>query len=223
VYTAQRGAHKHDQSTANTIPRSATQSHSSHSETQRSDAHATTPIRNRNTAAQHPTHCARDCARDKSTPKTRIVYRAYDAATMLHILAGSTRTSRTCRLAPRSPLPSHHKHARADTRDETSPTQHNGTAASWRVPPNTARHTAPTTPDTAHRKSHPVTHAASAPHSPQSYQAAQRRRDAAGELVQAQVQHPAGHTISHRVTPWHPTPPPTPASRPQRIAAQRIA
>jgi hypothetical protein len=44
---------------------------------------------------------------------------------------------RTCRIAPRSPLPSHHKHTRADTRDETSPTQHNGTAASWRVSPNT--------------------------------------------------------------------------------------
>jgi hypothetical protein len=44
---------------------------------------------------------------------------------------------RTCRLAPRSPTPSHHKHARADTRDETSPTQHNGTAASWRVSPKT--------------------------------------------------------------------------------------
>jgi hypothetical protein len=57
---------------------------------------------------------------------------------MLHIFAGPTRTSRTCRLAPRSPLPSHHTHARADTRDETSPTHHNGTAASWRVSPKTA-------------------------------------------------------------------------------------
>jgi hypothetical protein len=28
---------------------------------------------------------------------------------------------------------------------------------------------------------------------------------------------------SHRVTPWHPTPPPTPASRPRRSAAQRSA
>jgi hypothetical protein len=89
--------------------------------------------------------------------------------------------------------------------------------------PHTVRHTAPTTPHTTHRKSHPVTHAASAPHSLQSCQAAQRRRDAAGELVSAPVQPPAGHTNSHRVTPWHPTPPPTPASRPQRIAAPRIA
>ena len=90
--------------------------------------------------------------------------------------------------------------------------------------PRTARHTAPTTPHAAHRKSHPVTHAASAPHSRQSCQAAQRRRDAAGECVVVQVQVPAGHTNSHRVTRWHPTPPPTPASRPQHhSAAQRIA
>jgi hypothetical protein len=86
-------------------------------------------------------------------------------------------------------------------------------------------HTAPTTPHTAHwhRKSHPVTHAASAQHSQQSCQAVQRRWDAAGELVVAQDQHPAGHTNSHRVTPWHPTPHPTPASRPQRISAHRLA
>jgi hypothetical protein len=89
--------------------------------------------------------------------------------------------------------------------------------------PHTARHTAPTTPYAANRKSHPVTHAASAPHSRQSCQAAQRRRDAAGEMVATQPQCPAGHTNSHRVTPWHPTPPPTPASRPQRISAHRIA
>jgi hypothetical protein len=88
--------------------------------------------------------------------------------------------------------------------------------------PHKARHTAPSAPHTAHRKSHPVTHAASTPHSLQSCQAAQRRRDAAGELVAEQVQRPAGHTNSHRVTPWHPTLP-TPASRPQRIASQRSA
>jgi hypothetical protein len=83
--------------------------------------------------------------------------------------------------------------------------------------PRTARHTAPTTPHATHRKSHPVTHAASAPHSRQSCQIAQRRRDAAGECVVAQVQPPAGHTNSHRVTPWHPTPPQTPAAH--RIAS----
>ncbi len=54
---------KHAQSTAKTIPRSAVPSHSSHSETRCSDAHATTQIRNRNTtAAQRPTHCARASA-----------------------------------------------------------------------------------------------------------------------------------------------------------------
>jgi hypothetical protein len=88
--------------------------------------------------------------------------------------------------------------------------------------PQTTRYTAPPTPHAAHGKSHPVTHAASAPHSLQSCLAAQRRRDAAGELVAVQVQPPAGHTSSHRVTPCHPALSPTPASRPQRIAAQRI-
>jgi hypothetical protein len=48
-------------------------------------------------------------------------------------------------------------------------------------------------PHTAHRKSHPVTHAASAPHSHKSCQAAQRRWDATGELVVVQPQLPAGH------------------------------
>jgi hypothetical protein len=91
-----------------------------------------------------------------------------------------------------------------------------------RTPP-TARHTAKTTPHAAHRKSHPVTHAASAPHSRQSCQAAQRRRDAAGELVAVQEQLPAGHTNNHRVTPWQPTLPLTPASNAaQRSASQRI-
>jgi hypothetical protein len=100
------------------------------------------------------------------------------------------------------------KHHRSQTAAQTS---------------HTARYTAPTNPHTAHKTSHPVTHAASAPHSLQSCQAAQRRRDATGELVAAQGQVSAGHTNSHRVTPWHPTPPPTPASHPQRIASQRIA
>ncbi len=102
------------------------------------------------------------------------------------------------------------------------PRNHHCTHTAARTP-HTARHTAPTTPHTADRKSHPVTHTASAPHSRQSCQAAQRRRDAVGELVATQVQMPAGHTNSHRVTPWHPTPPPTPASRPQHISAHRIA
>jgi hypothetical protein len=89
--------------------------------------------------------------------------------------------------------------------------------------PHTARNTEPTTPHTTHRKSHPITHAASAPHSRQSCQAAQRRRDAAGELVTVQHQTPAGRTNSHRVTPWQPTPPPKPTSRPRCISGHRIA
>ncbi len=60
--TQRTEAHTDEQSTANTIPRSAAPSHSSHSETRCSDAHATIQSRNRNTAAQHPTHCARDSA-----------------------------------------------------------------------------------------------------------------------------------------------------------------
>jgi hypothetical protein len=102
------------------------------------------------------------------------------------------------------------------SRDNSALREHHCTHTAARTP-HTPRHTAPRTPHTAHRKSHPVTHAASAPHSLQSCQAAQRRRDAAGELVVAQPQPPAGHTNSHRVTPWHPTPPPPPASRPRRI------
>jgi hypothetical protein len=63
---------------------------------------------------------------------------------------------------------------------------------------------APRTRRRARRKTHPVIHAAAAPHSRQSCQAAQRRRDAAGELAPVQVQRPAGYTNSHHVTPWHP-------------------
>jgi hypothetical protein len=60
--TQRSETHKHEQSTAETIPRSAAPSHGSPSETRCSDAHATTQIRSCNTAAQHPTHCARDSA-----------------------------------------------------------------------------------------------------------------------------------------------------------------
>jgi hypothetical protein len=109
------------------------------------------------------------------------------------------------------------QHARRTSR--TAATTAHCASIARRTPPHarrhTTRHTARRTPHTAHRKTPPVTHAASAPHSPKIRQAGQRRRDAAGELVAAQVQLSAGHTNSHRVTPWHPTPPPpTPASRP---------
>jgi hypothetical protein len=115
-------------------------------------------------------------------------------------------------------------HARTTSR--TAPTTAQCAIITACTPPR-ARHThstAHSSNNTTHptETSHPVTHAASAPHSPQSCQAAQRRRDAAGQLVAVQVQLPAEHTNSHRVTPWHPTTP-TPASHPRRIAAQRIA
>jgi hypothetical protein len=117
-------------------------------------------------------------------------------------------------------------HARTTSRTAPTTAHRNHhcmhTAARTPNPHYITRHTAPRTPHAAHRKSHPVTHAASTPHLQQSSQAAHRPRDAVGELVAVQLQVPAGHTNSHRVTPCHPTPPPTPASRPQRIATLRI-
>jgi hypothetical protein len=80
---------------------------------------------------------------------TRILRRAYDAAAMLHISTGPTRTSRTCRPAPRSPLPSHHTITRALTHTmrqappTTEPRQRHGACH-----PKTA-HT--NKPRTAHR------------------------------------------------------------------------
>jgi hypothetical protein len=83
-------------------------------------------------------------------PKTRVLHRAYDAATIPHILAGLMHTSRTCRPAPRSPTPSHHTHTRVHrhTRcDKPHPPQrHVGVMA--RVTKNTARQQA------THRASH---------------------------------------------------------------------
>jgi hypothetical protein len=162
-------------------------------------------------------------------------------------------------------------HARTETRDATSPTQHNGTSASWRVSPNTvhtykpcnahrtlarriqthkprtparrphstkhcalrkhhrmhtaartphtARHTAPTTAHTAHRKSHPV-----------------HTRGLHATLTSELSNCPAStgccRTVgcyssttpcrTHEQPSRHPTPPPTPASRPQRMQAHRI-
>jgi hypothetical protein len=82
-------------------------------------------------------------------PKTRIVHRAYDTATILHIFAGPTRTSRTCRLAPRSPTPSHHAHARTGiltTRQAPSSTaacqRHGACHPKQRTPTSHARHIA---------------------------------------------------------------------------------
>jgi hypothetical protein len=203
----------------------------------------TTQSCNRNTAAQHPTHCARDSADSEC-----IVCRAYAAHKIHHIFEGPTRTaahmptsaalpdtitpqthamrraspSTTARQRPdachsnqRTPtthathiahshaeyrhtsparphdvlhrtnhcaLRNHHRmhiaHSHAEYR-HTSParphdvlhsTNHCALRNHHRMhtaarTPRTARHTAPVTPHAAHRKSHPVTHAASAPHS----------------------------------------------------------
>jgi hypothetical protein len=54
VHAAQQDAHK--RAINNKIPRSTTQSHSSHSETRCSNAHATTQSRNRDTAVQRRLH-----------------------------------------------------------------------------------------------------------------------------------------------------------------------
>jgi hypothetical protein len=91
------------------------------------------------------------------------------------------------------------------------------------LPPSAHTRTHPHTPThTAHRKSHPVTHAASTPHSRQSCQAAQGRWNAARQLIAVQGEPPAGHTSCHRVAPWHPTPL-HPGSHPRRNSAHRIA
>jgi hypothetical protein len=61
------------------------------------------------------------------TPKTRIAHRAYDAATIqvLHISTGPTRTSRTCRPAPRSPTITPQSRAHRHTRrDKPHPPQY---------------------------------------------------------------------------------------------------
>jgi hypothetical protein len=72
--------------------------------------------------------------------------------------------------------------------------------------PHTTHHTPPSPahPTPHPQKKHTQSHAASTPHFsdlPQSCQAAQRRRDAARELVVVQVQVPAGHTSRHTMAP----------------------
>ncbi len=120
----------HEHFTTQTIPRSAVQSHSSRSETRCSDGHATTQIRNRN-IQRHSTLLARDSA-GNGTPKTRIVRRAYDVATISPILTGLT----TSIALPATITPQTRAHR--PTPDATSPTHLNTTSASWRVSPKTA-------------------------------------------------------------------------------------
>ncbi len=82
--------------------------------------------------------------RRQCTPKTRILHRAYDAATMLHI-SQAQRTPHAHADQRRAPRHHHTTHTRTDTHDATSPTQNNTTSASWRVSPNTAHANMPRT------------------------------------------------------------------------------
>jgi hypothetical protein len=132
--TQRSETHKHEQSTANTIARCAAQSHTSHSEALRS---AATHTRQHKAAIAILRHSILLTALE-TAPTMSASYVARMTHTRCFTFSQAQRAPpRTCRLAPRSPLPSRHKHARADTCDETSPTQHNGTAASWRVSPKT--------------------------------------------------------------------------------------
>jgi hypothetical protein len=111
--------------------------------------------------------------------------------------------------APRSPLPSHHKHARADTHDATSPTHHNGTSASGCVPPKTAH---ANKPRTAHRT---LTHSIQThkPRTPARHPAQlQQHRTAPTSLHahrRAHATHSAAHSSDHpthrpqKITPSH--------------------
>jgi hypothetical protein len=124
---------------------------------------------------------------------------------MLHISQAQREPPRTYRLAPRSPTPSHHKHARTDTHNATSPTQHNGTSASWRVPPKTAH---AYNPRNAHRtlacriQTHKPRTPARRPAQPQPLRTAQSSPHA---HRCAHATHSTAHSSDH------------PARRPQKI------
>jgi hypothetical protein len=82
--------------------------------------------------------------------------------------------------------------------------------------PERCCHTKPIARRTAQRIT-PSTPAASAPHSLKGHQTAQRRWDAAGELVDPQVQLSAGHASSPRIKPCRPTSAASNQSRTTRI------
>jgi hypothetical protein len=184
--------------------------------------------------AQHPHHAHADQRRapryHHTTPaETHAPPHAHPPQRHVTIMARVTQNSAHIQAThATSHTPTQHTNTQAPharTTSHTAPTTAHCPNITACTPPHarhTARHTAATTPHTAHRKSHQVTLAASAPHSRQSCQAAQCQRDAAGESVAVQDPAPAGHTNSRRVTPWHPTPPPTATSRPQRIAAHCV-
>ncbi len=132
--------------------------------------------------------------------------RAYDAVTILHILEGPMHTSRTCRPAPRSPLRSHHAHARADTRRDKPHPPRRHVRVMARVTQNSAHQQA------AHRTSH--THAAYKHASPARLDDVPRSRShcalrTAHTSLHARRRTHATHSMAHNSA--HPT------HRPQKI------
>jgi hypothetical protein len=164
-------------------------------------------------------HSLRSRQRRRRTPKTHIVYRAYDAATMLHIIAGPMRTSRTCRLAPRSRH--HHTTNTRTQKDKTrqappsttrrqrdgacQPTQRTPTSHAHHIahshaayrhtrlsqPPH-ARTTSHTAPTTAHCA---IITACTPPHA--------RHTEHGTQLRPPHTPPTANHTQSHTRTPRH--------------------
>jgi hypothetical protein len=113
-----------------------------HTHNQRSNTHTHTENgATENRATEQ--HTAAKKNREQYTHRHHVLYRAYDAATIRHIFAGPTRTSRTCRPAPRSPLPSHHTHAhryptRQDPRTKASQRHGAGQRTPTSYPPHIA-------------------------------------------------------------------------------------
>jgi hypothetical protein len=137
-----------------TIAGSDALSHRNHSETWCRNVHATTQIHNRNTAVQrwHPSHCARN-NRDNVRPRHALLIVCMLTAHMApqarhrHFRSPNAHlTHRPTRAALPTTITSHTR-ACADTHDATSPNQHTGTSASWRVSAKAA-HT--NKPHTAH-------------------------------------------------------------------------
>ncbi len=147
--------------------------------------------------------------RRQCTPKTRIVHRAYDAATMLHIFAGPTRT--TTHMPTGATLPDTitpqtraHRHTRCD-----NPNHHNTTSASWRVSPKTAH---ACNPCNAHRtlacriQTHKPRTPARRPQQPQPLPTAQSSPHAHRH---AHATHSTAHSSNHptrrpqKITPSH--------------------
>jgi hypothetical protein len=188
---------KHEQSTTNTIPRSAAPSHSSHNETRCSDAHATTQSRNRNTVAQHPTHCARDSA-GKARPRRE----SYIARmTQPRCFTFRRRNAHPTHMPTSATLPATitpptcaHRHTRCD---KPHPAQHHVSVMAE------YRHTSPTPPhDVPHSTNHCALHkhhrmhtAARTPHT--------RHTQLGTQLRPPHTPRTANHTQSRTLPPRH--------------------